>query len=361
MPRQYQYVKANGRYYSLWQNPIALAWFLWSKNRSLELRRCLGKRDVVRTVRTLVQHQLCPWTNKAVLELPVYGHLCLKIHRGYRLFDYRRNAVARILDPDVEPAVVAAEIERARSASRLDFAPKVLRWNVQERWYEEDFVSGHIAYSGIKSESEVFEIYQRDIVPCLEKMILLQAPLNVDLAAHIDEISSAIEDSGLSKPGLDPKKVNLVRCFAGSTIEQLGLENKGQIHLAFSHGDLALRNILRTKAGIKVIDWESAGHRSILFDLHNYFFAALYYGRITANPVSEIGRAILSLQSRLAANVPDIARELLSLARVYRRLYYVERLSMLLEREMGNDLLDVITQSIAIFNRYEKAAISSDL
>jgi choline/ethanolamine kinase len=354
MPRQYQYVEANGRYYSLRQNPIALAWFLLLKNRPLGIRRRLGKRVAVRTVGTLIQHQLCPWTNRSVLELPVYGHLGLKVHRGYRLFDYRRNAVARVIDPDVDPAVVAAEIKGAQSASRLDFAPKVLRWNVQERWYEEDFVSGHIAHSSIKSESEVFEIYRRDIAPCLEKMILLQDPLTVDLAARIDEISIVFEDGRLSRPELDAKRVNSIRDFVGSTIEQLGVEENRHIRLVFSHGDLALRNILRTRDGITVIDWESAGHRSVLFDLYNYFFAALYYEQITTNPVPEINRAIASLQSRLAAKAPDIARDLPSLARVYRRLYYVERLSVLLEREMSNDLLDVILRSIDVFNRYEK-------
>jgi aminoglycoside phosphotransferase (APT) family kinase protein len=152
-----------------------------------------------------------------------------------------------------------------------------------------------------------------------------------------------LEDGRLSKSGLEARKTDVISGFIESTAEQLRLKENHQIDLVFSHGDFSLVNILSTKDGIMVIDWESAGHRSTLFDLHNYFLTELHYGRATTNLVSEINEAIY------------IARTLPSLAETYRRLYYLERVLMLLERELSNSLLDVILRSIAVFNRYEEA------
>ena len=360
MPARYQYVQINRSYYCLQQNPVALAWFLYFKNESLRLRSLkLEKRQAINAVRTLVQHQLNLRSNESMLELPVYGNLCLPVHRGYRVFDFRRKIVIRTFAAEVDTAIVASEIEGVRDASLLDFAPTVRRWSVEQRWYEEDFVIGYQVRVIPKSESRaVLRIYRQDAAPCIERMILLHAPLSVNIGEYVNKIMGILEDGRLSRPGLDLRKANTIRGFVESVARRLRLEGSGQINLVFSHGDFSLRNILRAKDGIMVIDWESAGRRSVLFDLYNYFFTESYYKRITTNLISEINEAISSLQSRLTSKAPDIATTLPSLARTYCRLYYLERVLMLLERELSNDLLDVILRSIAVFNRYEEAITS---
>lgn len=360
MPARYQYVQINRPYYCLQQNPVVLAWFLYFKNESLRLRSLkLEKRQALNAVGTLVQHQLNLRNNKSVLELPVYGNLCLPVHRGYRVFDFRRKIVIRTFAAEVDTAIVASEIEGVRDASLLDFAPTVQRWNVEQRWYEEDFVIGYRSRVIPQSESgAVLRIYRQDAALCIERMILLHTPLSVNIGEYVNKIMDILEDGRLSRPGLDVRKANTIRGFVESVAERLRLEGSGQINLVFSHGDFSLRNILRAKDGITVIDWESAGRRSVLFDLYNYFFTESYYKRITTNLISEINEAISSLQFRLTSKAPDIARTLPSLARTYCRLYYLERVLMLLERELSSDLLDVILRSIAVFNRYEEAITS---
>ena len=357
MSAQYQYVKINTPYYCLQQNPVVLAWLLCFKNESLRLRSLrLGKKQGISAVKTLVQYQLHWQSSDSVLELPVYGNLCLPVHRGYRVFDFRRKAVIRTFAPEVAPAIVAREIEGVRSANSLDFAPTVRRWSVEERWYEEDFVIGYRASLIPKSESgAVLRIYRQDAAPCIERMVLLQSPLGANVGEYVNKIMANLEDGRLSRQGLDLSKTSAIRDFAESVAERLCLEGDEQADLVFSHGDFSLRNILRTKDGIMVIDWESAGRRSALFDLYNYFFTESYYKRITTDLVSEINEAILSLQSRLTLKAPDIATSLPFLARVYCRLYYLERVLMLLERELDDHLLDVILRSIEVFNRYEEA------
>jgi thiamine kinase-like enzyme len=126
--------------------------------------------------------------------------------------------------------------------------------------------------------------------------------------------------------------------------------------LVFSHGDFSLVNIINTKNGIKVIDWESAGRRSVLFDLHNYFLTEVYYKRATLSIASEIDQAIAMLQARLAPSAPELAKTLPSRVQTYRELYYLERVCTLLDRELNDQRLDVILRSIDVFERYEQAA-----
>jgi hypothetical protein len=340
-----------------------LVWLLCFRNRSLRLDFLgLSRREAIRAAVKLVQHQLGLGNGIPVLDLPVYGNLCLPVHRGYRAFDFHRDTVARVFSSDVDSAIVSAEIEGVRTAGQLDFAPTVRRWDVEERWYEEDFVIG--CPGRIMSRSEpaaLLETYLLDVAPCIERLILLQAPVVKGLGEYVDEVMEGLEDGRLSRPELDARKVDLIRRFVSSTSDRLYLEGDRRIDLVFSHGDFSLVNILKTRDGIAVIDWESAGRRSTLFDLYNYFLTELYYERVSTNLVPEINEAISSLQSNLAFKSPRIAQSLSLLAQTYRRLYYLERVLLLLERELSDKLLDVVQRSIDVFSRYEEATVSTDL
>ena len=356
MPAQYRYVEIGGAYYRLKQSPMALAWYLYFKNKSLQLRSRFNKRNIPWIVKTLVQHQLHFRKDRVILEFPVCGNLCLRVHRGYRIFNYGRNTVVRVINPDVDQALVATEMEGVRNASQLNFAPHVLRWSVKDRCYEEDFVNGYPGYWAPKSESAVFfQIYHQDILPCLKQMILLTPPLVTGLDEYVNKIVNVTGDGRLSGPALDAERVRMIQDFTRSVAERLRPEGNCRVDLVFSHGDFSLRNILRTRDGIMAIDWESAGHRNPLFDLYNYFFTESYYKRATTSLVPEIREAVSSLQSSLTARAPDLASTLVPMAQTYRWLYYLERVQVLLERELSNSQLDVILRSMRVFNRYEEA------
>lgn len=289
-----------------------------------------------------------------MLDLSVRGNLCLRVHRGYKVFDFHRKTVTRIISSEVSQSTIINEIEAVRKASQLDFAPNILRWDLKERWYEEDFVSGYPCYSAAESEAGgILKIFHRHIAPCLEQMILLQDPMPTNLMEYIKKAKSIIKDRKLLTPELDVNKVNSISRYVESMVERLSLKKDFQIDLIFSHGDFSLVNILKTKETIKIIDWEGVDRRSALFDLYNYFFTELYYKRAKTSLVAEIKEAISSLQSRLSAKLPELAITLVSLAPIYRELYYLERVCMLLEREPTNKLLEVVLRSIEVFDRYE--------
>jgi hypothetical protein len=259
------------------------------------------------------------------------------------------------MNSEVDPRIVAREIEGVQKAGLLDFAPSILSQDVEGRWYEEDFVRGIPCFSASHSGSASFlKIYHGNIAPCLEQMIFLRAVTQKNLSEYLVDIIGILENSDLSNPELERKKTYSIRGFIESIVGRLRLCEDCRVDLVFSHGDFSLMNILITKNGIKVIDWESASNRSLLFDLFNYFFTELYYRRATTSLVHEINEAILSLRSRIVTKAPDLAGAMVSLSDVYRRLYYVERICMLLDRQLSNTLLDVILRSIEVFNSFEE-------
>lgn len=352
----YQYVEINRHYYCLQQNLFTLAWFLLFKSRSLQFRPSFRRQNLVQKLTRLVLHQCRLRKIEHVLELPVYGNLILRVHRGYRIFNYQKDTTKKIIDPDVPLASVAREIEGVCTAGQLVFAPTVIRFNIKERWYEEELINGHVSYVLPKSNSAaLLKMYHENIAPCIEQMILLTPPVETTIGAVLTKCVTVLEDYKLSTPELDVSKIQRIQKFGFSMIEQLWTEERRQIHLVFSHGDFSLRNMLCTKKGLVVLDWESVDRRSMLFDLYNCFFTELYYNRVSTNLVSEINQAVSSLQSRLRSQIPNTVTSVLPSAEAYRWLYYVERICMLLDRKLDNKLLDVILRSISVFSHYEKA------
>jgi thiamine kinase-like enzyme len=120
----------------------------------------------------------------------------------------------------------------------------------------------------------------------------------------------------LLENGLDMSGVRPIKDFMHVIADALCNAGDLRIHLAMSHGDFDHCPVLRTKQGIKVTDWEYMAHRSILFDLYNYFIVQLFWKHPVPNLVFEIESALASLQSRLALRTPDVAESLRPLAQV---------------------------------------------
>jgi hypothetical protein len=290
-----------------------------------------------------------------MLELPFYGNLSLRVHRGYKIFDFKRKKVAKIMTGDIDFDLISNEIETVRLASRLDFSPKILQWNAQERWYEEEFIHGCPLYSDPAEKTDVsIEIYDRNIRPCLAEMILLEPIQTIEIHEYINRLLADAVHRKRIVSNESNQETPSVFGFIEKMAAQVNRIAEGHIPLVFSHGDFSLVNILKTDDGLKVIDWEGTDRRNPLYDLYNYFLTESYYKRTTKCLVSEIRQGIRSLQSSIASKAPKIASTLESFSDIYRRLYYIERICMLLERDASKRILNVILRSINVFNDYEE-------
>jgi thiamine kinase-like enzyme len=362
----YQYVRIGGRSFCLQQNFAILAWCLNFNGKPFSFggkgakRTLRDMQGILSLVKKLAQYRAHLPDDGSVLELPIRANLCLQVHNGYKVFNLQRNAVVKVFSPEIDPETVSGEIERAQNVGRYSFAPSIRQWSVEERWYEEDYVNGYQAkFSDWKTFLRTF---QQWLAPIVESMILTCQSKVVDTLEYSCEKKNILagKKNKLSNNRLDADKVGMIRDFVDSMIERLRTAGHRQIHLVFSHGDFSPKHVLITDHGGVAIDWETAGHRSPLFDLHNAFFQQLWLKHATPGIVGELNSAISSLQSRLTLSAPDMAKllPLLSSAEFYRQLYYIERVCRIVEvHEMNDRMIDNILRWINAFNRYEKILV----
>jgi thiamine kinase-like enzyme len=283
--------------------------------------------------------------------------MCLRVHRGYKCFNFNRRTVIKSIKAEVRPDQVASEIAAVRKASFLSFAPKISNWNIDDRWYQEDFINGRLCHlnSGLNT-AVTSDMVEREIGPIFEQMILLQKAEVVDINEYTNRLKKTIFKRMASTNLMDKANLAIINRFVQLTIELICFK-KIKIPLVFSHGDFSMVNILNTKFGKRVIDWEGASLRNPLYDLYNFFLTELYYGRAAQNSVTAIKEAILVLQSRLKSKVPSITRNFMEDFSIHRRLYYVERICFLSKRELNKNVIKVIFRSIDIFKLYEKMIV----
>jgi hypothetical protein len=297
----------------------------------------------------LLRYQFHLWHNDSRLELPFYGNLCLLVNRGYKIFDLQRERVVKTFKDDVDISFIRSEIERVRNVGQYDFAPSVRRWNVEARWYEEDYVNGSlITAADMKTYAKNYYQYA---APCIESMIFCEGLQVTNLAEYVHNMLDVFWGRLLGD-GSEMSSVRPIKDFLHVIADDLCHAGDLRIHVALSHGDFDHCPILRTKQGIKVIDWEYMAHRSILFDLYNYFMVQLFWKDTVPGLVSEIESALACLQARLALSIPEVAESLRPLARVYRLLYYIERICSVVEVR-GLDV-KCMRRWMDAFNSYEE-------
>jgi hypothetical protein len=131
-----------------------------------------------------------------------------------------------------------------------------------------------------------------------------------------------------------------------------------QLFLVLTHGDFCPGNILNTASGKKLVDWESVSYRSALFDVYSYFIARRVERDVPIDIViSEIQSAIAVFASRLAREAPALVDSIRRFEQTYRRIFYIERICMLIDRTGTDRKLDIvgyIKRYIDIFNSYEE-------
>jgi len=352
MAAEYSYTRVANNYFCLHCNLVSLAWILLVKSESLHLKALgIHRRQVPAILKSIILRRMHLRQDSAdTLTLPAFGHLCMRVHRGYKVFDFRRMTVTKLFDDDFDATAAAREIGAVRDAAVLDFAPSLLDVGRQDRWYTETFFPG--TRSPKTAQSDPVSLFEQVIADYLAQMIRSKSVRTTGLAEYFHEAHESLTRQ-LTSLQLDAGISARILEFTRRIVECLENTDDTDIYLAFTHGDFSFVNFQDNNGRIAVIDWESAQLRSALHDLYNYYFTELYYGRTRSDLLTEIDSSVLSLSQRLAADNPALSRNVAKLGNVYRWLYYLERLHMLLEREISEGQLKVICHSADTFVRHE--------
>ena len=351
----YHYLQLDETSWNTRQNAFTLAWRL-----HLTLHRRLrslgfGKRGLIE----LLFHRLRSRPNRPILALPANGELCLETHNAHLVFDLRRRVVTKVFSPNVARDSIEREIETIDRVQKLGFAPLLLDWNLEQRWYEMDYVYGQSGWSIAPSDRAAFQaLYYRYVETCIEGLITAEPSTRLALGAYLDQTLEALRL--LDRSGLDGKTIRSVRAFVDTCVQHLHGQDDRQIHMVMSHGDFLNLNIIKVKEKIVVVDWEGAAQRSLLHDLYNYYFSHMYWN-VPLILSEEVSDAIESLGRRLTPDRPELADALRLQKDLYKHVYFLERVCMLLERNMRPDVArQILLRTIDVFSRFESNRGYSD-
>lgn len=296
----YQYIKIpsgqrtlfcgySQKLFCLQANPLILTWVLrmlyqkdvlyYSKRKKrlteLFFRWFPTKHQYKLNLKILVRfikHKLHLIDPDNMIDLPVYGQICVPVHMGYKIFDFRREVVVKVFENNVSTSYMRHQIEQVKNASEFDFAPSLRRWSIGERWYEEDYFSGLIDQHKTRDSEELLNKFSLELTPLIESIIFFKSPKLRKSVDHLTEITGYFEAAVSSSRNLRPENAKRIKNFFYSITEQIKAEGNRAIYLVLTHGDFCPANILNTKYGVKILDWESFSLRSALFDFYSFFF-----------------------------------------------------------------------------------------
>lgn len=252
----FQYIKIESegkRYFCLQQNPIVLAWILFFKkdtmcpifrpdSKKMQQKLVSSLRYKFKFIRTNLiiliifacyKYQLR--RINSVVNLPIYGQICVPVHKGYKIFDLRRGVVSKIFDLDVNISSISSEIKALEKISQIDFAPSLKRWNIEERWYEEDYVNGSSLDSPRKPQDleDLLKKFYHDLIPHINSLVLFQQPITRNSIEYINEIIEILEVSRLSRQGSTAREFSKIQGFIDSVFERLRVEGNCPVHLGY--------------------------------------------------------------------------------------------------------------------------------
>jgi thiamine kinase-like enzyme len=319
----FEYLHLGGkRFISLNQNPFYFLWLLiW--NKSL-LRNGLGKKVLVR----LIKASFSPKHKRKVLRLLVNGTWCWSVRGGYKVFDMPHNSVIKVYEPGTEKEIIKEEVALLSKIGQQEIAPSLKKWNIDEGWYEEEFIKGLSGNELIPKESPevVMDRYLSFIEPNLEKIILTGSPKPLSALSYLE----TLEDSpGTGCDSTNDPEVLKAHSFIHETANRCkGLigQRDVQIYLTFCHGDFHQFNMFWTGSALKLIDWEAAQRLSLLFDFFNFFLSQIYLENTSIDWPKEVNEGLERMQAILSEKTPHLAENIFEYAELYRLIYYIERI-----------------------------------
>ena len=320
----FEYAKVTDHYFvSIGLNPIRYSWYLITKRKILPA--VFGRRLIVKLLKAKFyrKHEM------NLLRMPVNGTWCRRLRTGgFKVFDIPRGIVTRVYDPETDKEVIEKQIDLFTRVGHLEFAPALTCWSVDEGWYEEDFFEGMSGngFIPIDAPQIAMDRYVSQIEPLLGKMILAEQPKPTPLMIYLEEFENLrwtmIEVTG-------DENVSNFLVFIEKMVRrcrELILNPATKIYLVLSHGDFHQFNMIWTGSGLKLIDWDGTQKRSLLFDFYNFFFSQLYLKNTSLEYPKEIKKGVHQLSLRIAKNSPQLSKNIIECAELYRLVYYIERI-----------------------------------
>ncbi len=288
------------------------------------------------------------------VTLPVRTQLGMRVHRGYKMFDFDRSEVTKVFSADVTAQEASHEISSSEKASLVPSAPRFLEADVRGRWFKEEYIRGTHATKLVTANSSDYRRYYKDAEKCLLDLASCSPATPVSVRSHIDKLANIDFRERWLQGGASVDEVDrLVDYVAKLSAWLIDNSESDVIQLVPTHGDFSLVNAIATNAGLRFIDWEGVSTGGVFSDILNFAFVERYYGRAAPEFPAEVAAMLARYRTALSDHCRPLTSDASISDHFARRLYYLERTRFLIERQVTPNQRQVISKSMAMFMQFD--------
>lgn len=292
-----------------------------------------------------------------VVELPAFGEIGIRVHGGNKLFDLGRREVTKIFNPGTNEPDAAQEIAAARQVSEVPVAPRFVDADPGMAWYREEYICGtHATDEEFRRGKALLEFYPA-VENCLLDLVGTEAVREVEAGPYFRELAGKALGGRWFDAGLSEEHVKEVSAYIDGLHRWLTSQaQSARLQLVPVHGDFSLVNAIATTEGLRFIDWEGISPGCVYDDIFNFLFVERYYERATGSFMNDMSAFLDRYGEAVRKRFPALADATEVDITFARRQYYLERLKLLLDREVSPNLFKVIRQSIEMFREFDREA-----
>jgi len=313
-----------------------------------------SRQNGMSALKTILRHKMLPRETDEVITLPVFGNIGIKVHHGVKVFDLERSEVSKVFESSFSREGMREEVEASRIASAVAAAPRHIMADSDFSWLRESYIAGRNAARLMRAGSSDYLSYYQDVEDCLLDLVGCHEPVTVSLSAHLNGLTTIPFLKSWSAAGMAGRDIDKIQLYRGELKDWLVNESRqDDLQLVLTHGDFSLVNAIKTNRGLRFIDWEGIGFGGLYSDLFNFVFVERYYERSSERFSAELNTYLQTYRHTVRSRFPTL-QDAASLDLVFaRRLYYLERISLLLEREVSPKLCEVVLKSIELFSKFD--------
>jgi len=316
----------------------------------------IPKSAARKAIKAVIRDRLLRSKSDDLVELPAFGNIGMQVHRGWKLFDFERQEVTKVFAPGTDAAIATAEASASKQASQIEAAPRFIAEDAGQAWYREEYICGvHATDPEFRSTAAIPDFYP-DVEKCLLDLVGCAAPVRVDAVDHFKQLASSSFRDRWSDSGQDGQIIDEISTYAGELREWLTRSTPDQLQLVLTHGDFSLVNAISTATGLRFIDWEGVSAGGLYTDIFNFVFAEKYYDRAPGDWSAEMSAFIDAYRGAALVRFPELRAAAEIDPAFARRQYYLERLSLMLDRSVSTNLSNVVGKSINMFREFDRDA-----
>ncbi|MGG3912314.1 phosphotransferase family protein [Rossellomorea vietnamensis] len=240
------------------------------------LYKCLPLMPVnpIKRIKVIASYLLAQSKNKHIeFSLPISGEIVLRIRENnYKVINLKNNNIYTVFNNECEEEIVK-NVSYSKNSRMYE---EIFEVDLKQKVIRAAFYNGHhpnLTKASYKTRKDLEKMFSNLIMSSKTKTVNAQRyadNLVKSILTTIKNNSSIISnrDCAIVKEFVEEMHLNFLK-----------KSSKESIILTLSHGDIKQDNIIQTREGIILIDWEFGGFRTPTYDYFKFRSRFPHFGK----------------------------------------------------------------------------------